>query len=50
MAIIFLVIVTPTGLIMRILKKDILNKKFDKSKKNYWQESKTHLSSMKDQF
>ena len=22
----------------------------DKSKKNYWQESKTHLSSMKDQF
>ena len=50
MAIIFLVIVTPTGLIMRMLKKDILNKKFDKSKKNYWQASKTHLSSMKDQF
>ena len=44
MAIIFLVIVTPIGLIMRILKKDILNKKFDKSKKNYWQASKTHLS------
>ena len=50
MAIIFLVIVTPIGLIMRILKKDILNKKFDKSKKNYWQASKIHLSSMKDQF
>ena len=50
MAIIFFVIVTPTGLIMRMLKKDILNKKFDKSKKNYWQASKTHLSSMKDQF
>ena len=50
MAIIFLVIVTPTGLIMRMLKKDILNKKFDKSKKNYWHASKTHLSSMKDQF
>ena len=50
MAIIFLVIVTPTGLIMRMLKKDILNKKFDKSKKNYWHASKTHLSKMKDQF
>ena len=50
MAIIFLVIVTPTGLIMRILKKDILNKKFDKSKKNYRHASKTHLSKMKDQF
>tara|TARA_B100000315_G_C14415682_1_gene513118 strand:+ start:178 stop:582 length:405 start_codon:yes stop_codon:yes gene_type:complete len=50
MAIIFLVIVTPIGLIMRMLNKDILNKKFDKSKKNYWQASKTHLSSMKDQF
>ena len=50
MAIIFLVIVTPIGLIMRILKKDILNKKFDKSKKNYWHASKTHLSTMKDQF
>ena len=50
MAIIFFIIVTPTGLIMRMLKKDILNKKFDKSKKNYWQASKTHLSSMKDQF
>ena len=50
MAIIFFVIVTPTGLIMKMLKKDILNKKFDKSKKNYWHASKTHLSSMKDQF
>ena len=50
MVVIFLVVVTPIGLIMRILKKDILNKKFDKSKKNYWQASKTHLSSMKDQF
>ena len=50
MAVIFFVIVTPTGLIMRMLNKDILNKKFDKSKKNYWQASKTHLSSMKDQF
>ena len=50
MAIIFLVVVTPIGLIMRILKKDVFNKKIDKSKNNYWQTSKTHLSSMKDQF
>ena len=50
MVVIFLVVVTPIGLIMRILKKDILNKKFDKSKKNYWHASKTHLSTMKDQF
>ena len=50
MVVIFFVIVTPTGLIMRMLNKDILNKKFDKSKKNYWQSSKTHLSAMRDQF
>ena len=35
MAIIFFLVVTPTGLIMRILRKDILNLKYIKNK-SYW--------------
>ena len=35
MCLIFFLIVTPIGLLMRILKKDILNLKFSK-KKSYW--------------
>ena len=36
MGIIFVLEVTPTGIFMRIIGKDILNQKIDKSLKSYW--------------
>ena len=50
MGIIFFLTVTPTGLIMRILGKDILNQRIDKSVKTYWLERKEGATSMKKQF
>ena len=48
MGLVFFCVVTPTGLIMRLFKKDLLNLKIDK-KKSYWIERKTK-SEMKNQF
>ena len=50
MGIIFILIVTPTGIIMRLLGKDILNQKMKKLVKSYWIKSKENLGSMKNQF
>ena len=50
MGIIFFLTVTPTGMIMRLLGKDILNQKIKKSVKSYWVKRKENLSSMKNQF
>ena len=49
MGIIFFFVVTPTGLIMRILGKDILNLKYNK-KKSYWIIKSGPKSKMKNQF
>ncbi len=49
MGIIFFLVVTPTGLIMRIIGKDLLNLKFNK-KKSYWIEKSGPKSKMKNQF
>ena len=49
MGIIFFLVVTPTGLIMRLLGKDLLNLKFNKNK-SYWIEKKGPKSKMKNQF
>ena len=49
MGIIFFLVVTPTGLIMRIIGKDLLNLKFNK-KKSYWIEKTGPKSKMKNQF
>jgi len=49
MGIIFFFVVTPTGLLMRIFKKDILNLKFNNNK-SYWIEKKEPKSKMKNQF
>ena len=48
MAFVFFGVVTPTGLIMKIFKKDLLKLK-KKDKKSYWIERKTK-SEMKNQF
>ena len=49
MGIIFFLVVTPTGIIMRILKKDLLNLKYS-GEKSYWIKKKGPKSKMKDQF
>jgi polyferredoxin len=49
MSLIFFCVVTPTGLLMKLFRKDLLNLKKNKNKKSYWIERKTK-SEMKNQF
>ena len=49
MGIIFFFVVTPIGLIMRILGKDLLNLKYNNNK-TYWIEKTGPKSKMKNQF
>ena len=49
MLLIFFLVVTPTGIIMRLLGKDLLNLKLNK-KKSYWIERVGPKSKMKNQF
>ena len=49
MAIIFFLVVTPIGLIMRFLGKDIINLKYNKNR-SYWIEKTGPKSEMKNQF
>ena len=49
MGIIFFFVVTPTGLLMKIFNKDLLNLKFNKNK-SYWIEKNEPKSKMKNQF
>ena len=50
MTLIYFVTVVPTGLIMRLLGKDLLKQKLDKQAKSYWIERKEPMGSMKNQF
>ena len=50
MGIIFFLVVTPTGFLMRIMGKDLLRRKYDKSNKSYWIKRDKSSSSMKQQF
>ena len=49
MALIFFLVVTPIGLIMRFIGKDVLNLKFNNNK-SYWVEKKGPKSKMKNEF
>ena len=49
MGIIFFFVVTPIGVFMRIIGKDLLNLKFTKQK-SYWIENNQPKSKMKNQF
>ena len=49
MGIVFFLVVTPIGLIMKALNKDLLNLKFNK-KESYWIEKNEPKSKMKNQF
>ena len=50
MGIVFFIIVTPIGIIMRIIGKDLLNKKINNSVKSYWIKREQVIGSMKNQF
>ena len=49
MGFIFFFVVTPIGFIMRLLRKDLLNLKFNNNK-SYWIENNGPKSKMKNQF
>ena len=50
MAFVYFVTVLPTGLIMRLLGKDLLKQKLDKNTKSYWIKRSEPMGSMKNQF
>ena len=50
MGIIFFLVVTPIGVIMRVFGKDILSLKYNKKNKSYWIEKIGPKSKMKNQF
>ena len=50
MALIFFIVITPTGIIMRLIRKEMIYKNYNKSKNTYWVKRKASLDSMKNQF
>jgi len=50
MGIVFFIIITPTGFIMRIFGKDLLNKKYNNKSKSYWINREKSKGTMKQQF
>ena len=49
MAIVFFGVVLPTGIVMKILRKDLIGLKKN-NKNTYWIEKKSQMSSLKNQF
>lgn len=50
MSFVYIVAVVPTGLVMKILGKDPLQKKIDKNRDSYWISRETPLQPFKNQF
>lgn len=50
MALIYFLTVLPTGIVMRLLGKDLLKQKLDKNAKSYWIERSEPMGSMKNLF
>ena len=50
MLIVFFLVVTPTGIFLKIFKKDLLNLKYDKKKETYWLNRDKPIGTMKRQF
>ena len=50
MGFLFFFVVTPTGLIMRIIKKDLIDQRIDKNRKSYWIQRKKEVEEMNNQF
>ena len=47
---IYIFMIIPTGLLLKLFRKDILDLKVNKNNKSYWKYRKNYNSSMKDQF
>tara|TARA_B100001027_G_scaffold198280_1_gene156291 strand:+ start:1849 stop:2523 length:675 start_codon:yes stop_codon:yes gene_type:complete len=50
MFLIFMLVVTPTAILVRLFRKDLLSLKMDKKIHSYWVQRKKNLGSMKNQF
>ena len=50
MGAVFFLVVTPIGIFMRLMGKDLLNRKYNKKKETYWITRRTSIGSMKRQF
>ena len=50
MGLVFFLVVTPTGFIMKIFGSDLLKRKYHKNKKSYWIIREKNKSTMKQQF
>tara|TARA_B100001245_G_scaffold229151_1_gene207202 strand:+ start:517 stop:912 length:396 start_codon:yes stop_codon:yes gene_type:complete len=50
MLVIFFLVVTPTGFILRIFKKDLLNLKTNKNKATYWIDRNQKIGTMRKQY
>ena len=50
MAVIFFLVVTPTGLIMRMVGKDSMGKNYNKKIKSYWLKRDKPIGTMRKQF
>ena len=50
MGLVFFMVVTPIGIFMKIIGKDLLNLKYNKYKKTYWINRDKSISTMKRQY
>ena len=50
MGVVFFLVITPIGLFMQIIGKDLLKKRYDKKKATYWIIRGKPVSTMKQQF
>ena len=50
MGVVFFLVITPIGLFMKIIGKDLLKKRYDKKKATYWTIRGKPISTMKQQF
>ena len=50
MGVVFFLVVTPIGLVMKIIGKDLLSIKYDKKKETYWVKRDRPTNTMKQQF
>ena len=50
MGVVFFLVITPTGFLLKLFGKDILNKKYNIKKKTYWINRNKENNSMKQQF
>jgi hypothetical protein len=50
MALVYFITVLPIGIVMRLLGKDLLNRKLDKNIQSYWIKRNEPIGSMKNQY